>query len=122
MANTTIQVVSTGSGMFSASPDSAPFNKGDTVTFVAAGGTIDALICFSDNASDVLTPTPEGSVRLVDGTPVTFTVTGSPDGGCCASIVSAGHEGAPSCPGAPAGTLPVTTMGRRPAPRDPMKT
>jgi len=122
MANTTIQVVSTGSGMFSASPDSAPFNTGDTVTFVAAEGVTDALVCFSDNASDVLTPTPDGSVKLVDGTPTTFTVTGASEGGCCVAIVSAGHDGAPSCPGAPAGILPVTTMGRRPVPRDPIRT
>lgn len=122
MANTTIQVVSTGSGMFSASPDSAPFHTGDTVTFIAAAGVNDALICFSENAIDAVTPTPDGSVKLVDGTPVTFTVTGPTDGGCCVAIVSAGHDGAPSCPGAPSGILPVTTMGRRPVPRDPIKT
>ncbi|MEO8660554.1 MAG: hypothetical protein ABI693_18940 [Bryobacteraceae bacterium] len=121
MANTTIQVVSSGSGMFSASPDSAPFHPGDTVTFVAAEGVVDALICFSDNASDVLTPQPGGSVALSAGAPVTFTVTGATEGGCCAAIVSAGHDGAPSCPGAPAGILPVTTMGRRPVPSAPIR-
>jgi len=44
------------------------------------------------------------------------------ESGCCVAIVSAGHDGAPSCPGAPAGILPVTTMGRRPVPRDPIRT
>lgn len=119
MPNTKINVTSSGTGVFAASPDSAPFHAGDTITFVSSKDAGDALVCFSDNAANALTPSSDTPVPLTAGSSITFKVSSAPESGCCVSIVSQGHQGTPDCPGIPAGLLRVTTANRRPVPSDP---
>lgn len=119
MSNTQIHISSGATGTFSASPGSAPFNTGDSVTFTSAAGAEDALICFSDSASGILSPSPDSQVALSGGSSVTFSVNGPPQAGCCATVVATGHGGTPDGSNLPPGVLMIMTPNRRPAPGDP---
>jgi len=119
MANTQIQISGGGTSAFSVSPDSAPFNAGDTVTFVSAAGTADALICFSDNADVVIDPSSDDPTPIASGSKVTFKVTGTATGGCGATVVSKSHRGTPEFPDSPAGVLQIAVLKGRPDPADP---
>jgi hypothetical protein len=120
MSNKQIQI-SKGTHSFVASPGSVQLAAGDAVTFVSAGAD-DAVLCFSSNAPDFLTPAPtlppDPGVALPAGASVTFTVSGDPQG-CSVQVLSLGSSGTPDATGLPPGLLAVLTPSHRPGPTDP---
>jgi hypothetical protein len=115
MANTQIQISGGGTGAYSVSPDSAPFNEGDTVTFVSVT-TADAILCFSDEAAHVIQPKSHDQTPLAAGAGITFQVTGTAQPGAGVQVDQPGQGGSPEFPNAPAGTLQVTVASRKPVP------
>jgi|ERR1035438_2928190 hypothetical protein len=119
MANTTIQISGGADGAFSVSPNSASFNAGDTLKFVSSAGTPNALICFSDPASVVISPASDDPFPISAGSTLNFSVTKSGGAGCGVTVDAADGGGIPEFPDAPAGVLEVATVKSRPVPTDP---
>jgi hypothetical protein len=77
------------------------------------------LLCFSDNAADIMYPSPDGPAPLSGGSSMTVQVVGDPEPGCCVNVVDQASAGKPDGGESPAGVLFVFAPKRRPGPPDP---
>jgi len=110
--STTI-VVKTRNGQLVAEDFTVPVIAGDTVTFTADGGV--AFLCFADETSAILDPSPDNPTELAAGSSATWTFA-SASPGTYPVIVVGSEDEVPvviDAEGASAPILVVSVHGKR---------